>query len=292
MYYLIYSVLWLLSLIPVKVLYLFSDFTYLMMYSVFKYRKEVVYKNLLQAFPEKTEAERTVIAKQFYRNFIDTIFETIRFITITKKEINEHGTGDYDLINNLAAKGKNIHIMVGHQFNWEYANLLYSMNLHTPFIAVYMPFKNKHIDKIFYKFRSQYGNQFISAPDFKNKKHDVFLKQYTLALAADQNPGDPSNAYWIDFLGKPAPFITGPAKGAVKNNTAVMIVGFGKTKRGHYHFTPTLITENGSLFTPEQLTVMYKNELEKIIRKDPANYLWSHRRWKYDWKPEYGEIIK
>lgn len=247
--------------------------------------------NLQIAFSEKTEEERIKISKKFYRNLTDTFLESIKFITISKKQIQKRSTGEFDLINSLAAKGLNIHIMAGHQFNWEFANLLYAMKLSVPFVAIYMPISNKILDRIFFKFREKYGTILISARDFKTKMHTIFSMQYTLALAADQNPGSPANAYWINFFGRPAPFVTGPGKGAVKNNTAVVIVGFRKIKRGYYSFTTTLLAENGSLYTPQQLTVLYKNELEKIIRRDPSNYLWSHRRWKYEWKPEYGEII-
>jgi KDO2-lipid IV(A) lauroyltransferase len=247
--------------------------------------------NLAIAFPEKTEKERRKIAKQFYHNLIDTFIESVKFISISKKQILKRSTGEFDLVNNLADKGYNVHIMAGHQFNWEYGNLLYAMNVSIPFVGVYMPISNKILDKIFFNFRKRYGTVLISAQNFKNKMHHVFSSQYSLGLAADQNPGEPRNAFWMNFMGKPVPFVTGPAKGAVKNNTAVVMVGFNKVKRGYYHFNTTLIAENGSQYTPQQLTLLYKNELEKIIRKDPANYLWSHRRWKFDWKPEYGEIV-
>lgn len=292
MYYVVYSFLWLVSLLPFRVLYFIGDGIYLLVYYVLKYRRDVVMNNLAIAFPEKTEKERTRIAKQFYHNLIDTFIETLKFITISKTQINKRSTGEYDLLNKLIEQGKSVHIMAGHQFNWEFANLLYSLNLKTPFVGVYMPIANKHLDKIFYNFRERYGTILISAGDFKNKMHSVFSQQYLLALAADQNPGDPSNGYWINFLGKPVPFVTGPWKGAVKNNTAVVMVGFKKIKRGQYHFSIELLTENSSQFEIEQLVILYKNALEKIIRQDPANYLWSHRRWKYDWKPAYGKIIE
>ena len=95
----------------------------------------------------------------------------------------------------------------------------------------------------------------------------------------------------MNFFGRPTPFITGPARGAMKVDTSVVIVGFKKIKRGYYSFTTKLIAENASALTAQELTVLYKNELEKIIKNDPANYLWSHRRWKYEWKPAYGEIV-
>lgn len=291
MYYIVYGFLWLISLLPLRVLYFFGDCIYVLIFYVVKYRRAVVLSNISNAFPEKDEKEVRKIAKQFYHNFIDTFIEAIKLLSSGKKFISKRSTGEFDLINKFLAEGKNVHIMAGHQFNWEFGNLLYSLNLLTPFVGIYMPVANKALDKIFFNLRKRYGTILISAQDFKNKRYDVFSSQYMLALAADQNPGHPGNAYWMHFLGRPAPFVTGPAKGAVKNNTAVVMVPFEKKRRGYYHFSVKLLAEEGSQFTPEQLTIIYKNELEKVIRKDPSNYLWSHRRWKYEWKPEYGEII-
>lgn len=292
MYYIVYGFLWLVSLIPFRVLYIISDCIYGVVFYLFKYRRNVVMRNLSIAFPEKSDKERLKIAKQFYHNLVDAFLESIKFISISKKEIKKRSTADFELINELTAKGLNVHIMAGHQFNWEFGNLLAAMTLKAPFAGIYMPITNKHLNRIFYNFRKRYGTILISATDYKNNiDHPVFDSTYSFGLAADQNPGDPANGYWMDFFGKAVPFVTGPAKGAVKNNTAVVIVGFHKLKRGYYHFSTKLLTENGASFTPQKLTLLYKDELEAIIRKNPPNYLWSHRRWKFDWKPDYGKII-
>lgn len=292
MYYIVYGFLWLISLLPLRVLYFFGDCIYALIFYIIKYRRDVVISNISNAFPEKEHKEVIRIAKKFYHNFIDTFIEAIKLLSSGKKFISKRSSGEYDLINTLLSQGKNIHIMAGHQFNWEFGNLLYSFKLPVPFAGIYMPVSNKALDKIFYNLRKRYGTILISARDFKNQAFDVFSNQYMLAMAADQNPGHPANAYWMNFMGRPAPFVTGPAKGAVKHNTAVVMVAFEKKKRGYYHFPVKLLTDEGSGFTPQQLTIMYKNELEAVIRKDPSNYLWSHRRWKHEWKPEYGEIIK
>ena len=291
MYYVVYGLLWLLSLLPLRVLYILSEGLYGLAFYVLKYRKTVVLNNLRIAFPEKTEQERLRIAKQFYRNFIDTFLEAIKLLSMTQRQMERRCTGEFDEINRYIDKGCNIHIMAGHQFNWEFGNLLYSLHLKIPFVGIYMPISNKLLDRIFFNIRKRYGTILISAPDFKNKRHEVFSRQYLLALAADQNPGHPGNAYWMHFMGKPAPFVTGPAKGAVKNNTAIFMIAFKKVRRGYYHFSARMIAAEGIRHSPEQLTLLYKNALEKVIREDPANYLWSHRRWKYEWKPEYGPLL-
>jgi KDO2-lipid IV(A) lauroyltransferase len=292
MYYVVYGFLWLISLLPLRVLFIFSDILYGLAFYLFKYRKQVVMDNLLHAFPEKSEQERIRIAKRFYRNFIDTFIESFKLLSMSEKQIRKRSSCDVELINELIRKGKNLHLMAGHQFNWEFGNLSFALNLAIPFVGIYMPISNKALDRVFFNLRKRYGTILISAPDFKNKMHEVFAGQYLLGLAADQNPGHPANAYWMNFFGRPAPFVTGPAKGAVKYNTAVLMVAFEKVKRGYYHFSVLELAEEGSKYSPEELTVLYKNALEKVIRKDPANYLWSHRRWKYEWKPEYGKIIE
>lgn len=292
MYYIVYGFLYAFSLLPFWVLFLFSDFIYFILYYVTGYRKELVASNLLIAFPEKTEEERKKIAKQFYLNFTDTIVETIKMISISKKELERRSHPDFQYVNELIEKGRNVHMMAGHQFNWEFAQLLYAINLKAPFVGIYMPVNSAIFDRISFKFRQRYGTILISAKDFKNKMHTVFSRQYILALAADQNPGHPATAYWMNFFGKPAPFVKGPGKGAVKNNTAVVFVAFEKPKRGHYSFKVIPITENGALHTPEELTLRYKDVLEETIRKNPSNYLWSHRRWRHEWKEGYSEILK
>lgn len=291
MYYIIYPLLYIFSLLPFFILYAISDFIAFLLHSVFKYRKEVVLGNLQIAFPQKTEAERKKIARKFYQYFTDTFIESIKCISISKKELQKRNTGTYDLINDLLDKGCNINILGGHQFNWEYGSLLYALHVRIPISAIYMPISNKVVNKIFYDIRTRYGSVFISAADFKNKVDDITKEQYILALAADQNPGDPCFAYWINFFGRPVPFVTGPEKGAIKNNAAVIYVRFKKIKRGYYHFEPFLLAENTANKKEGELTCLYRDALEQSIVNNPENYLWSHRRFKFEWKEEYGEVM-
>ncbi|MBL7741432.1 MAG: lipid A biosynthesis acyltransferase [Chitinophagaceae bacterium] len=292
MYYIVYGCLYVFSLLPLRVLYLFSDLAYSIVYYVSGYRKKIVLSNLQIAFPEKSDKERIKIAKQFYLNFTDTLIESVKMISMSEKELEKRAKGEFGYINELLDKGYSVNVMASHQFNWEFANLIYAKNLKAPFVGIYMQISNKILDKIFFTFRARYGTVLISAQDFKDKMHSVFSGKHALALAADQNPGNRSAAYWMKFFGRPVPFISGPAKGAVKNNTAVVFVAFHKVKRGYYEFKVTPISQNSADYTPEQLTLLYKNVVEATIRKDPANYLWSHRRWKWEWKEEHGAIVK
>jgi len=288
MYYLIYGLLYLVSLLPFFILYRISDLAYLLIYHLFGYRKKVVMHNLSIAFPEKTVKERSVIASRFYRNLIDTFIESIKMLSMSDKTFHKHVSIDTEVFQPLIEKGRSMQLHTGHHFNWEYANWIVAENVGLPWIGIYMRIKNKAIDKIFYDLRGKKGTKLVAAQDFKNQVHELFRQQYAIGLVADQNPGVAHRSYWLNFFSKPAPFVTGPEKGAVRNGTAVVFIRMLKLpQRGYYKLEPVLVTENAADFPKGKLTRLYRDFLEDNIRRQPDNYLWSHRRWKWDYKPEY-----
>lgn len=291
MYYVVYGLLYAVSLLPLRVLFLLSSAAYFILYYITGYRKKVVLDNLAIAFPEKTAKERKKIAKQFYLNFTDSFIESIKAISISRKELEKRALTDFRCLDELIEKGKSINLMAAHQFNWEFANLVCGLKLKTNFVGIYQPIGSKIFNRIFYKSRQRFGTILVSTREFKSRMHRIFNEQYVLALAADQNPTNKPNAFWMQFFGKPVPFIPGPAKGAVKNNLGVVFVVFRKIKRGYYSFDASLIAENASACTPEQLTMMYRDVVMDTVLKDPANYLWSHRRWRHEWKKGYNPVL-
>jgi len=288
MYYIIYGFLYLLSLLPFPVIYLLSDFIYFLLYYVFGYRKETVIKNLQIAFPEKSEMEIKKIAKKVFHHLTDTFIEIIKMISMSDKTFEKRCYGDFSIIDELVKKGKNIQLHAGHQFNWEYGSLLMSKAIKTiPSYAIYMPINNKAMERLFLKIREKYGTIFIKATEFKEKREEIFSERFVFFLAADQNPGSPGTAYWQNYFSKPAPFITGPEVGGIKNDTAIIFVRSRIIKRGHYVLEFTECTENAASTGKGEITRKFRDYLEKIIREEPDNYLWTHRRWKWEYKTEY-----
>jgi Kdo2-lipid IVA lauroyltransferase/acyltransferase len=292
MYYFLYGFLWLISLLPMRVLYFFSDGIYGLIYYIIGYRKEIVMKNLAQAFPEKTLKERKRIARQFYHNLIDTFIETIKMITASPEWIGKRTDCNWDVINQFYPSGKSVQIHLGHNFNWEWGNE--AIIRHTPYkvLVVYMPVTNKVIDRLFYKLRTRSGSVLIPATNMREGFLPYRHTQYLMGLVADQNPGYPGNAWWINFFGKPTPFVKGPARAARSNKTGVLFAYIHKTKRGYYKGVVSVPELDVETATEEQLTVAFVRYLENIIRQYPEMWLWSHRRWKWDWKPEYGPVIE
>lgn len=291
MYYIVYGLLYLLSLLPLRVLYLLSDFAYFLVYYVAGYRKKVVLDNLSIAFPEKTEEERKRIAKKFYRNFTDNFIETIKLLSAGKRFIRKHFTVDTQIFYELYKQGKKCQIHLGHNFNWEIGNLAMGFSTPYTFLVVYMPINNKTMDRLFQKLRSKTGCVLLPATEMRTAMLPWRDKQYMLALVADQNPGVPSKGYWLNFFGRPTPFVNGPEKGARANDAAVVFVYFVKHKRGYYEMISELAVSEPRSLPEGELTRRYIQYLERVIRDNPEMWLWSHRRWKHQWKPEYGKVI-
>lgn len=291
MYYLVHGIFYLLSLLPLKLLYLVSDFIYLLLYYVAGYRKKVVMRNISIVFPEKSPEEKTRIAKTFYRNLTDTIAEIIKLFSAGPRFINKHVTGDYHVVNALYDEGRKCQIHLGHNFNWEMANLAAALNLKHKFLGVYMPLENKAFDRLLRKLRSKFGTVLISAKNIRNEIVPYRNDRYLLGLVADQTPSWSGNSYWVQFFNIPTAFVRGPEKGAVAGNIPVVFVHITKKKRGYYHIHFELAEKEPASLPHGELTKRYARFLEQVITTHPEMWLWSHRRWKLQWKEEYGPVL-
>ena len=287
MYYLVYGLLYLVSLLPMRVLYLIADGIYGILYYLVRYRKPLVLDNLRQAFPEKTEAERVAIAKKFYKNFVDSFIEVIKLISARESWIRRRFTVDARTLDELYASGKSCQMHLGHTFNWEWGQLALSALTRYQILVVYMPISSKIFERLFLHLRQRTGNVFLPAPQMKEAIVPYLSGQYLLGLVADQCPGNMQTSYWIDFMGRPAPFASGPEKAARSKNLPVVFASIDKPRRGHYHATMELACMDASELPEGELTRRYVRYLENVITQRPDMWLWSHRRWKHAWKEEY-----
>lgn len=291
MYYIVYGIFYLISLLPWRVLYILSDCIYPLLYYIIGYRKEVVMNNLAIAFPEKTEEERKRIAKEFYKYFVDNFIETIKFISASKEELLKRFTFDSKPLDDLYKTGKNVQLTLGHFFNWELANLCYSAKVLFPIVLVYMPVENKIFDRVFKKIRQRFGTHLVAATNFKNEFAAYAKEQHALGLVGDQS-AMPDKGYWVEFFGKKTPFVKGPERSARLNDAAVIFVNFYPVKRGYYNSEMLLFTTDPRSCPHGEITKQMIVFIEDAIRKHPSNYLWSHRRWKWEFdEAKHGKQV-
>ncbi len=292
MYHIVYAFLYLLSLLPWFIIYAISDVLFFFIYHVVGYRKQIVLNNLTIAFPEKSIDERTKIAKEFYRTFTDTLLEILKLISISEAEINKRFACNYEVVNNLAATGQNIQLLGGHFFNWEFLNLAYAKNFQIPFLGIYLPLTSKVFNRIMYQIRGKFGTGMIAAGNFNREFYHLSKGRFVLAVAGDQNPVNLSKSFWLPLFGKMTPFVDGPERIALAKNTAIVFTNFYRIKRGYYQSEFILLTTTPKELPKGAITLAFRDFLETEIKKRPANFLWSHRRWKHEFDAEkYGHLV-
>jgi len=270
-----------------RLLYILSDGIYGIVYYMIGYRKIVVMQNLEIAFPEKSIAERVTIAKAFYHNLIDSFIETIKLTSASQSFLEKRVTANWEVLEPLYQSGKSCQLHLGHTFNWEWGHHVLTSFTKYQVLVVYMPLSNAVFEKIMYSLRVRNGNKFIAAGRMSQSMENFKGTRYLLGLVADQSPGNLQNACWMNFFGRPTPFVSGPEKGARADNLPVLFTHIVKPKRGYYQAHLEIACLRPCELKEGELTLRYAHYMEKVISSNPEMWLWSHRRWKHPWNETY-----
>lgn len=270
-------------------LYALSSAVCFVLRRVVRYRKGVITENLEACFPNKTAKEIGDIRDDFYQNFVDYVFETIKLAHITDAEIRERMIfSGLEIMEKALADGKNIVVFFSHCFNWEWAP---SVVLHLPRTAggkeveysqVYRPLKNTSSDAMMLRLRGRFGSR-------SYKKNNVLRdlvrvgregKLWVCGFMSDQRPSHGDEAIPVRFLGRQTAFISGTERLAKSLGATAIYWDMEKLSRGKYHVACRLLTEDASNCERGALTEKYARFLEETIRRRPGLWLWSHKRWK------------
>ena len=273
----------LLALLPLRCLYLISDLLFVLVCYVVRYRRKVVMDNLRNSFPEKTERERQVIARKFYRFICDLFIETIKVLNIDTPQIRRRiKYSNPEIFDYLYSKNKQLFFAMGHYGNWEWiATLENTIPYHLA--TLYRPLHNKLFDKFFYDMRTRYGVEAIPANSAVRaiNQYKQENRLTTLGFLSDQSPHKSAINHWTTFLNQDTPIYIGLEKLARRYNTAVVYYEIRRVKRGYYEVDVKLITENAAETAEMEITNKHVQLLEETIRRNPQFWLWSHRRWKH-----------
>ena len=290
----VYPFVWLLSKLPMRILYVVSDILFVFVYFIFQYRKKVVLDNLNLVFPEKSSTEKKEISKQFFKHFTDLFMETIKAISISKKEVlKRYQYKNPELVKRFLEDGKSIAFVSAHQGNWEwFASVPMILNCRAR--GAYTSIGNRYFDKIVKDSRERFGFMCYESAktvkafyeDYKAKKQSIYL------LISDQSPQLEHTLYWATFLGIKVPFHVGAESLAKKFNLVVINSATKKIKRGYYETEFTLISENPKEVENYGITNQYIALTEQLIKTQPEFYLWSHKRFKHRNRFEEWETLK
>jgi len=275
----------LISLLPFRILYILSDTLFFFIYYIFKYRRNVVQTNLNNAFPEKSRDERVAIETRFYRFLADTIVESIKSISITKKELKERYQFENlkDITKHLTA-GRSVIAVSGHYGNWEWGPLGIPFELDCDILVVYKPLSDQKFDHFINSIRSRFGTIMIPMKQTLRKVAEYKNKPHVMVLVGDQTPTREESQYFTSFLNQPTAVFLGVEKIAVRTNNPIIYFSIKRIKRGYYKSYVKPLIDNPKDCSEYEITDAHTKELEDLIIEKPEFWLWSHKRWKF--KPE------
>lgn len=282
-YSLLLPVIYGISVLPFRLLYLLSDGIYLILYYVLGYRKKVVLQNLRNSFPDKSEKEINRICKDFYHYLCDLFLETFKTLTISKDAMLQHCSFTDDtlaLFRQLAEEKQSAVLVMGHKGNWEWAGNTFSILCPQQLYVIYHPLANKHFNGLMYRMRTRFGTKLIAMQDTFRDMVQHRNEVNATAFIADQAP-HPKTAQWLTFLHQDTPVFKGTEKIAQKMNYPVVYVTVQRVKRGYYTVEAQMLTASPATEKEGNITASHTRKLEEDIIAQPATWLWSHKRWKH-----------
>lgn len=282
----VYVLFYTLSLLPFRILYGMADIGYVLLYYIIRYRRGVVRKNLVTAFPEKSIDDIKTIERKFYHWFCDYFLEAIKLLSISEKELRRRFTIiNSEEVEQCFQEGQDVAAILGHYCNWEWLSCV-GMNLppEREIGLIYHPLRNKTFDYLFRKLRSHEQNGHV-IPKKDILRYVVTKKREGVrnicGYISDQGPKWTNIHLWLPFLNHEyTPVFTGGERIMRKMNNAVFYVEMSRPKRGYYTATYKLITRDPNTLPADDITRRFFCLLEETIRQDPVFYLWSHNRWK------------
>jgi KDO2-lipid IV(A) lauroyltransferase len=274
----------LISWLPFPLLYAAAWFAYLVLYYVAGYRRAVVRQNLTRAFPEKSEAEVTALAKSFYRRLAQVAFEIVKARRMRREQFLER----VRLVNperlREASDGfrQSVIVLTIHQGNWEWMLHGATIALDIPIDPVYKPLHNRTVDRLIYDIRSQFGSRPLSMAE---STRDILRRRREFrifVMVADQSPIRRERGYWTRFMNQEAAFYQGAETIAKMTGFPVLFAQCRRLRTGYYEVEFHQVATPPYHKESHEIIDTYVRLAEQAIRSEPESWLWSNRRWKRD----------
>jgi KDO2-lipid IV(A) lauroyltransferase len=277
-----------LSRLPMGALYAFAGFLYFLAYYVVRHRQRVIADQLQKVFPGMSAAERTGIHKRFLRNFCDVLVEVLKSLSMSEADMNAR----VRILNTDAARqyldaGRSVMLVTSHLCNWEWLLQGMALQLKYPLDAAYKPLHDQWAERLMLRVRSRFGARLIPAKellaDFLRRRGIV----RALAMNADQAPISTDKRHWTVFLGQDTAFYVGAEQIARATRLPVIYVAMRRVGRGRYEGELRPLWDGRESVEPNVITERYARTCEIDVLRNPADWLWSYRRWRLQ-KPLYG----
>lgn len=273
----------LLTRVPLPLLYPWSWLIYFLAFRVLRWRRDDAERDIANAFPEKSRAERAAIVERSYRNLADTLVEAFWGFGASAAAIRGRvAMENPEMVRQCVDAGQSVVLLTAHYGNWEWLLLAAGVHFGIEIDVVYQPQRVAAIDDFLREARSRFGSKLIPRKEFV---YDLLSRADQIrcyALIADQTPkhkDDPR--HWTRFLTQDTAFFVGAGKIAKFLDAKVLYVRMRRVGRGQYAVRLTeLAAPPYEEVEDVQIVERYARELERDIRDSPTDWLWLQKKWK------------
>ena len=275
-----------LSRLPAPVMYALSRGLAWGLGSVVGYRRKVVETQLGRAFPAWGPGEVRAVSRAFYRNFADIVVESVRHFTMGEAEAQRRmryeGT---ECLEAFHRAGRHVVVAGGHMNNWELYALTADRPVSHQVTAIYKRLADPVMDEAMRKTRERLGLKMVPTVEAQAWAA-AHLQPEARPLQAvvfgfDQSPADPRKSWWTTFLNQETAWYFGLEKLACQYNLPVVYGQIKRTHRGHYVTRYEVLVAEPALCAEGDVLRACIDRLERDIRERPAEWLWTHKRWKH-----------
>ncbi len=276
------------SRLPLRALYVFASFLYLLAFYVVRHRHRVIREQIEKVFPASSPAERELIHKRYLKNFCDVLVEVLKSVSIRADDLCARvRIVNLEVPRSYLDAGQSIIFVTSHLCNWEWLLHGVALQLGYPVDAAYKPLRDQWAEQLMLKVRSRFGARLVPAKelltDFMKRRGVV----RAVGMNADQAPVSTDKRYWTQFLGQDTAFYIGAEQIARAMRLPVVYAGMRRVRRGYYEVEFKPLWDGREATLPHTVTERYARACEIDVLKSPADWLWSYRRWRLK-KPLYG----
>jgi KDO2-lipid IV(A) lauroyltransferase len=270
-----------LASLPLGALYALARLLEFLAARVVPYRPAVVRENLSIAFPDLDARALAALARRYYAGYADVMVEIVKAVSIEPEALQERvELENPGLLAGVLERGRPVIVMAAHQCNWEWMLLALSQRLGYPLDAAYKPLVDPWAEREMRAIRTRFGARLVPADrlllDMMARRGVVRM----IAMVADQEPVASERRQWLRFLNRDSAFFTGAEEIARRARYPVVFAGMERVSRGRYRVSFRLLWDAAEPLPAGAITERYAAVVEEQIRRSPADWPWSHKRWR------------
>jgi len=254
----------------------------LIAYSLDRSRRRVALDNLAQAFPTRARSERLTIARRMFIHFGRLVLEMMKFSTLSHEQMRAHSEIEgEDRVAQAHRQGRGVLFFTGHFGYWEVQSIAHPLRV-APIGVIARRLDNPFLHGMLERMRTMTGNHVIYRDGAIRKVLRALAINQSVALLIDQHLHS-SDAVYVDFFHRPAATTSALAALALRTGAPVIPVFALPLPHGRYRFvyeSPVPPPSEDSPDAIREFTQRCTDVLEMYVRRDPALWLWMHRRWR------------